>query len=53
MKKQTLKLDDLKVRSFVTILDKEDRQTEAIKGGSCAGCTVGCSLLPCEEFVED
>ena len=58
MKKPPLKLNDLKIQSFVTTLDKEDRQTEAIKGGvsgedhgcSCAGCSVGCSLLPCQEF---
>ena len=33
MEKKKLKLDDLKVESFVTNLDTEDNQTAALKGG--------------------
>lgn len=38
MEKKKLNLDELKVQSFVTELNKEDRSTEAMQGGFTGDC---------------
>jgi hypothetical protein len=52
MKKTKLKLDELKVQSFVTSFDKEQNQTQEIYGGAPTTITTktigtGCSNTFC------
>ncbi len=47
MKNHKLKLDELKVQSFVTDFDKEQGQTQEVNGGASLHYCLNTFLFPC------